>query len=99
MLTEWCRLKRCPVPTVSRISSIVNSSPMLLNISAGLRLRQRNKNKCQEYCEDDVSHPIDNLDDSFSFFFIHILCQWRNMVFPLLTLQKYSQDITDVLRW
>ncbi len=54
-----------------------------------LRLRQRNKYKCQEHREDDVSHPIDNLDDSFSFFFIHILCQWRNMVFPLLTLQKY----------
>ena len=64
-----------------------------------LRLRQRNKYKCQEHCEDDVSHPIDNLDNSFRFFFIHILCQWRNMVFPLLTLQKYRQDITDVLHW
>ena len=54
-----------------------------------LRLRQRDKYKCQEHCEDDVSHLIDNLNDSFCFFFIHTLCQWRNMVFPLLTLQKY----------
>ena len=64
-----------------------------------LRLRQRNKYKCQEHCEDDVSHPIVNLDDSFCFFFIHTSVPTRNMVCPPLTLQKYSQDVTDVLRW
>ena len=37
MLTEWCGLKRCPVPTASRISSIVNPSPMLLNTSADVK--------------------------------------------------------------
>ena len=64
-----------------------------------LRLRQRNKYKCQEHCEDDVSHPIDNLNDSFSFFFIHTSAPTRNMVMPPLTLQKYRQNVTDVLHW
>ena len=36
-----------------------------------LPLRQRNKCKCQEHDEDDESHPTRNLDNSFSFFFIH----------------------------
>ena len=64
-----------------------------------LRLRQRNKYKCQERHEDDEPHPIVNLDDSFCFFFIHTSVPTRNMVCPPLTLQKYSQDVTDVLRW
>ena len=54
----------------------------------GLSLRQRNKYKCQEHCEDDVSHPVVNLDDSFCFFFIYTSVSTRNMVMPSVDAAK-----------
>ena len=93
--TQFCTDACVPVSTdfLFHTSTIPNTKVM-----RRLRLRQRNKYKCQEHYEDDESHPIDNLDDSFCFFFIHTSVSTRNMVCPPLTLQKYSQDVTDVLQ-
>ena len=54
----------------------------------GLSLWQRNKYKCQEHGEDDVSHPIVDLDNSFCFFFIHTSVPTRNMVMPSVDAAK-----------
>lgn len=80
MLCTQFRADACiPVSTdfLFHTSTIPNTK-----VTRRLRLRQRNKYKCQEHCEDDVSHPIDNLNDSFSFFFIHTSVSTRNMVMP-----------------
>ena len=58
----------------------------------GLRLRQRNKHKCQEHDKDDDSHPIVNLNDSFCFFFIHTSVSTRNMVMPSVDAAKVQTE-------
>ena len=100
MLCTQFRADACfPVSTyfLFHTSTIPNTE-----VVGRLCLRQRNKCKCQEHCEDDVSHPIDNLDNSFSFFFIHTSVPMRNMVMPSVDAAKvqtgYYRRIARVIK-
>ena len=73
------------------ISAELFFAPALIHIPkswVACALAQRNNYKCQEHCDDDESHPIVNLNDSFCFFFIHTSVSSRNMVMPSVDAAK-----------